>query len=72
MVKKREKASVGQIATVMKTYLSARETKRYLDCNDAFLRNLRNDGLLHVYKLRSKFYYLKSDIDTLMENNRIV
>lgn len=61
----------GKIKDVDKVWLSNAEAQRYLGMSADFLKSLRESGQLSFYKVRRAVFYKKSDIDRLMERNKI-
>lgn len=60
------------VNSVDKIWLSNAEAQKYLGMSADYMRDLRVDGQLHFYKLRGAIFYKKSDIDKLMERNRVI
>lgn len=62
----------GKVEPISKTWLSARETKAYLDCSDDFLQMLRNDAAISFSRIGGKYFYNLASIERLMVKNRVV
>ncbi|WP_303182206.1 helix-turn-helix domain-containing protein [uncultured Butyricimonas sp.] len=62
---------VGEIVKVEKKWLSTAETKRYLDCGEDFLYNLRDTAAISSTKINGKYFYELSSIERLLEKNKV-
>lgn len=63
---------IGKVQPIQKTWLSARETRAYLDCSDDFLQNLRDEAKVSFSRVRGKFYYELRSLERLIEKNKVV
>lgn len=64
--------TTGRVMDVQKVYLSFREAMMYLGVSKDFLNIRRLNGDIPYYKVGHMVWYKKSDLDALVENNRIV
>lgn len=62
----------GLVLDVNKTWLSNAEAQKYLGVSADFLKSLRTNAELHYYKVHNMVFYRKSDIDKLVEKNKVV
>ena len=63
---------VALIMPVEKVFLSTSELRKYLDCSDDFIEDLRNQAQLEFFRIGKKIWYLKKDVDNLIIKNRVI
>lgn len=61
----------GVVREIDKVWLSNREAQKYLDVSSEFMKSLRLNGELHFYKVHNTVFYKKSDIDKIIEKNKV-
>lgn len=62
----------GKVKEVEKIWLSSKEVQWYLGIGKDFLDNLRETGRIQYYKVGRTIFYRKTDIDKLIERNRVI
>jgi len=60
------------VDSLEKIWLSSAEAQKYIGMSADFLRDMRNDGMLHFYKVKGAIFYKKADIDKLIEKNKVI
>ena len=60
------------VKSVEKRWLSSRDAQQYLGMGKDFFDRLREEALIHYYRVGRCGFYEKSDIDNLIIKNRIV
>ena len=60
-----------QIQTFEKIWLTTKEVAEYLGMSKDFVKDLRQNGLLPYCQVNHTCFYLKKDIDRLIERHRI-
>lgn len=67
-----KKIHIASIAQIQKKYLSAREAKMYLDCEDEYLQKLRDEAKVSFMRDGNKIWYVLSSIDKFIESNKVI
>ncbi|SFG12841.1 helix-turn-helix domain-containing protein [Prevotella sp. KH2C16] len=63
----------GRVSAVEKVWLSSKEARAYLGMGEAFLKNMRDSGRLHFYKVGAKaVFYRKADLDRLIAGGKVI
>jgi len=62
----------GRIKEVEKIWLTTKDACTYLGVGKDFMQRMRNSGTLHFYKIGKMIWYKVSDLDRLIERNRVV
>lgn len=62
----------AMVVPVEKTYLSTAELKKYLDCSDEFVEKLRNEAKLSFFRMGNKIWYLKNEVDKIIQKHRVI
>lgn len=57
---------------VEKIWLTNKDAQEYLSVSVDFMKKLRRNGKLSFYKLGGMVFYLKKDIDRLIQKNRVI
>lgn len=63
---------VGKVESVYKLWLSAKETKAYLDCSDEFLKKLRDKAVIVFSLAEGKYYYNLDSINKFLNQNKVI
>ena len=66
------KKIVTMVTDTPKRWLNNSEAEKYLGCKERFLRNLRQTGQLHFYKVGGHVLYEVNDLDKLVLKNKVV
>ncbi len=62
----------GKVKEVDKVYFSNKEAAAYLGVTIEFLKTLRENALISFYKVRNTVFYKKTELDRMIERNKII
>ena len=67
-----KKIHIATITPIQKNYLSAREAKAYLGCEDEYLQKLRDIAKVSFSRDGNKIWYELASIDRFLEKNKVI
>lgn len=68
----RNSSKTVKVLPVEKRWLSSAEAKAYLGMSSDFFDSLREEAMIHYYKVRGSIFYDIKDLDSLILNNRVI
>ena len=61
----------AMVESVEKIWLSTKEVAKYLGMSTGYVHDLRKEGLLPHSMIKNTAFYLKEDVDDLLEANKV-